>query len=248
MNFVKKYGIVLKSVGITVFIVAIKLFVDQQGYAFIPLNALITALLGGVFFTLGILLNSAASDYKEAEKIPGDLAVSFKSFYADLELLHKEKRIQTEMRADIKDALYAVNENFRSNKWKLAKLDESFNKLNANIRALGDKGIAPNYLLKLRSELSALDKLSHRIDIITETTLMPAAYGLAELAVGLMLLLLVFVKLEYGVVIISIVSVLLISLLLLIEDMDNPFHHGGKTHVDVDLSILFGLEKYWKEN
>jgi hypothetical protein len=39
------------------------------------------------------------------------------------------------------------------------------------------------------------------------------------------------------------VSFVLISLLMLIKDMDNPFEFGKKTSADVDLTILFDLEK-----
>jgi hypothetical protein len=36
---------------------------------------------------------------------------------------------------------------------------------------------------------------------------------------------------------------LLVALLLLIRDMDNPFEVGKKTYADIDLFLLWDLEK-----
>lgn len=57
-----------------------------------------------------------------------------------------------------------------------------------------EKGAAPPLLVKLRSELTNIDRLSNRIETISETTFIPAAYGIAELAVAAVLLVLLFVK------------------------------------------------------
>jgi len=60
------------------------------------------------------------------------------------------------------------------------------------------------------------------------------------------IILLFFVKLDpyyEGLVLFTVLSMLLISLLLLIRDMDNPFEVGQKTYADVDLFLLWDLEK-----
>lgn len=45
-------------------------------------------------------------------------------------------------------------------------------------------------------------------------------------------------------IIFSIIIALLISIILLIKDMDNPFEYGQRTFADVDLSPILEIEKY----
>ena len=61
-----------------------------------------------------------------------------------------------------------------------------------------------------------------------------------------MILLLFFVKLDpyyEGLVLFTVLSMLLIALLLLIRDMDNPFEVGQKSYTDIDMFLLWDLEK-----
>lgn len=250
--FWKRYGLIVETVAIVIVLLVIKAAIDYSGMSTIAVNPLITAFLGGVFFTIGILFAGAASDYKEAEKIPGELAVSLKSLYKDCSIIPvqaKEKKAIDSLQEHIKELLYAINSNFRRNVWKLKELDVVFDKINDDIIILSKAGVTPNFLIKLRTELTNVDRLAHRVDIITETTFIPAAYTIAEVAIGTIITILLFVNTEpryIGLIILGATSLVLISLLLLIKDMDNPYEVDKKTYADVDLSILFGLEEYWK--
>ena len=100
--------------------------------------------------------------------------------------------------------------------------------------------------MKLRTELSNIDKLTSRVKIIAETSFIPAAYTIAEIALAGVVLILFSVKLDLyyeGIVIFTIITSLLISIILLIKDMDNPFEYGHRTFADVDYTPLFDLEK-----
>jgi hypothetical protein len=87
------------------------------------------------------------------------------------------------------------------------------------------------------------------VKTIAETSFIPAAYAIAEISVVGVILILFFVKLDpsyEAIVIFTIITALLISILLLIKDMDNPFEYGKKTFADVDLSPVLELEQYLK--
>jgi hypothetical protein len=74
----------------------------------------------------------------------------------------------------------------------------------------------------------------------------PAAYAIAELAAAGVILLLFFVKpdpVTKGLVLFTVLFTLLITHLLLRKDMDNPFELGKKTYADVDMFLLWDLEK-----
>jgi hypothetical protein len=104
-------------------------------------------------------------------------------------------------------------------------------------------------MIKLRSELSSIDRIAHRIDTIVETSFIPAVYAIVELAIGAILVLLLFTKIDLasgGLLLFSLISMVLLSLMFLIRDMDNPFEVKKGSFADVNLDILFSLESYWK--
>jgi len=132
----------------------------------------------------------------------------------------------------------------------LHEINSTMNAINNDICLLSGKGIAPPLIVKLRAELTSIDRISNRIKTIAETSFIPAAYGIAELAVGAVLIMLLFLKIEpvyEGFALIGATSSLLIGLILLIKDMDNPFEVGKKTYADVDLSLLWDLEDFLKD-
>ncbi|MBI2133360.1 hypothetical protein HYU11_01620 [Candidatus Woesearchaeota archaeon] len=248
----KKFNVALKSMPVLAVVLSVKFILDYFNISFIAINPLLTALLGGVFFTVSILFAGAVADYKESEKIPGELAVSLKTFYNDARILRgvvKSKKVLEKLQNDIKELLYTMNSNFRRNVWKLKELDAVTERINEDITSLAKQGVPPAFLTKLRSELTAIDKLSHRIDIIVETTFIPAAYLIAEISIGFLVLLLLLVKGDYAFyAMFAAVTTILVSLMFLIKDMDNPFEVGKDSCADVDLSLLFNLEDYWRRN
>lgn len=249
----RKYGILAKSLIVAIVLVAIKALIEQNGFAFITLNNLITAFLGGVFFTIGVLFSGAAADYKESEKLPGELAATLKTLYNDAKIIPmqpKDQKVINDLQTHIQTILYTINDNFRRNVWKLKEIDSAISRANDDITELGKKGAAPNFMIKLRSELSVVDRIAHRIDTITETSFIPAAYAIVELSIGSILLILMLTKIELpsgGILLFSLISMVLLSLMFLIRDMDNPFEVGKGSFADVNLDILFSLEEYWRD-
>ena len=123
-------------------------------------------------------------------------------------------------------------------------------KINNDIRILSYLNVAPPLIAKLRNELGVLDRMTNRIEVIIRTDFIPAAYALAEVATGSVILLLLFINMDpylEGVIIFAVICSMLIGLLLLIRDMDNPFEIGSNTYADVDLETLTYLTTYFDE-
>jgi hypothetical protein len=134
--------------------------------------------------------------------------------------------------------------------WNMKEMDLAIDALNADISRLVDMSVPPNYVIKLKTELTNIDRISHRVKTIAETSFIPAAYAISELAAAGVIILLFFVKLDpfyEGLVLFFVISMLLIALLLLIKDMDNPFEVGKKTYADIDLFLLWDLEENLNE-
>ena len=245
--FMKKWGLTLKVLAIVFILLIIKMVISQFDLDIATASPLITALVGGVIFTIAIIFTGTLTDYKESEKIPGELAASLKALYNDSMMVRNNDKITDDMRSHIRELLKIMISNFRKNVWELDEIGSAMDSINEDIYKLAENGVAPQFLVKLRTEMINIDKISNRIETITETTFIPAAYGIAELAVAAVLLVLLFVRTDpyyEGLALIGATSSLLIGLIMLIKDMDNPFELGKNSYADVDLNILFGLEKY----
>ncbi|MBN1762209.1 MAG: hypothetical protein JW878_03885 [Methanomicrobia archaeon] len=250
-KFMNKWGLTLKVLGIVALLLILKLGIDFFNLDVATASGewprAITALVGGVVFTIAIIFAGTLTDYKESEKIPGELATSIKALDKDSKLIHMDDRkIPEDLRSHIRDLIRTINANFRNNVWELGEINAAMDAINEDISRLAEKGIAPQFIVKLRTELITIDKISNRIKTITGTTFILAAYGFAELAVGAVLLLLLVIKIEpyyVGLAFIGATSALLIGIIMLIVDMDNPFEVGKNTYADVDLSLLWELEE-----
>lgn len=248
-NFMKKWGLTLNVLVIVFVLLIVKRIIDAYDLNTATASPLITALVGGVIFTIAIIFTGTLTDYKESEKIPGELAASIKAIYQDSKVLPINDETTSVMRTHIRELLHAINSNFRKNNWDLNEINSAMEAINNDIVQLSAKGLAPPLIVKLRAELINIDKISNRVKTIAETSFIPAAYGIAELAVVAVLLVLLFVKTEpyyEGLALLGATSSLLIGLIMLIKDMDNPFEVGKKTYADVDLGLLFDLEDYLK--
>ena len=49
-----------------------------------------------------------------------------------------------------------------------------------------------------------------------------------------------------GLLLFALIAFVLTAIVQLIHDIDNPFEYGKNTVADVDTSVLFKLEKFWK--
>ncbi len=242
-----KWGLIFKAFGITITLLIVRLVFDYLKFDILSVTNLITAFIGGAIFTIAIIFAGTLTDYKESEKIPGEIVTSIRTMYSDLTLVRvKDITLIAGMQGNIASLMRCITKNFRDNTWDLETMDKAIDAVTSDISTLVDEGVPPNFIIKLKSELTAIDRLSHRVKTIAETSFIPAAYAISELAAAGVIILLFFVKLDpyyEGLVLFTVLSMLLISLLLLIRDMDNPFEVGQKTYADIDLFLLWDLEK-----
>ena len=247
-----KWMIVIKAMVVAVVVAGVKFGLHILDLEFIRIDSLISALISGVIFTIAILLAGVMTDFKESEKIPGELAASIKALHKDFELLGFTAKKETESALLHLNSLISVIINqFESNKWRQSEIGEIIEKIDDEIRVMAEKNMPPPYVIKMRNELHNIEKISNRIDTIEETNFLPAAYSLSQVAVILVMLILLFSMLDpylIGMAIIFTVTFLITGILLLIKDMDNPFETGGMGSADVDLSHIYKLDKYLKSH
>ncbi len=242
-----KYGLIVKAFGITLTLLVFRLTFDYLNFDILPVTNLITAFISGAIFTIAIIYSGTLVDYKESEKIPGEIATSLRTFYSDLALIRvPDKALVQGMQEKTVALLRCINTNFRNNVWSLEEMDTVIDAINEDISKLVDLNVPPNFVIKLKTEMTTVDRVSLRIKTIAETSFIPAAYAISELAAAGVIILLFFVKLDpyyEGLILFTVLCMLMTALLLLIKDMDNPFEVGKNTYADIDLFLLWDLEK-----
>jgi len=251
LQFKKKWGIIIKAIIIMLILLVPRTIIDHYGFDVVPINTIVGAFITGAIFTIAIIFTGTFTDFKESEKVGGDLAAALKALYNDSCVLPvTDEAPVRELRAHVRALLRALNNGLRGNNFNLPDINHEMNKINADIRVLAYANVAPPLIAKLRNELGALDKMVNRIEVIIRTDFIPAAYALAEFATASVILLMLFIKMDSfieSVIIFGVICSMLVGLLLLIKDMDNPFEIGSHTYADVDLETLTYLETYFDE-
>lgn len=247
----KKWGIMTKAVVLMLILLIPRTVIDFYGLDVVPINTVVGAFISGAIFTIAIIFTGTFTDFKESEKVGGDLAASLKALYNDSRVLPLADEAPAQvLRAHVRDLHRTMQTCFSENTWNLPDINREMDKINNDIRILSYLNVAPPLIAKLRNELGVLDRMTNRIEVIIRTDFIPAAYALAEVATGSVILLLLFINMDpylEGVIIFAVICSMLIGLLLLIRDMDNPFEIGSNTYADVDLETLSYLTTYFDE-
>ena len=251
IGFKKKWGIMFKAFIVMLILLVPRTIIDIYGFDTVPINPVVGAFITGAIFTIAIIFTGTFTDFKESEKIGGELAASLKALYNDSCVLPLADEAPVRVfRAHVRDLHHAISRCFKENTFNLPDINREMNKINNDIRILAYLNVAPPLIAILRNELGSIDKMTNRIEVIIRTDFIPAAYALAEVATAGVILLLLFIKIDpyvEGVIIFAVICSMLIGLLLLIRDMDNPFEIGSHTYADVDLETLAYLEIYFNE-
>jgi hypothetical protein len=238
-----KWGIIFKACLFVLPLLGLKAILHYLGFEIIAVGPVVTALVTGVFFVLAILLSGVLSDFKESEKIPGDLSAAIEALFKDAKLIGTSDS-EKEMLNHVRELTHTLTANFhRHGSWKLTEVNRVIDLIDEDIRFFALKGTSMSLIIKLRNELGTIKKLSNRIEVIKETSFLPAGYAIAEFATSGALMVLLLAKIEpyyESLALLGVISTILISVVLLIKDMDNPFE--GK--VVIDMRHLDKLDKY----
>jgi len=239
---------VIEIAGVSVvLLLATKTIVHVLGFEFIALTGLVTAIIGGVTFTLSILFAGAIPDYKESEKIPGELAVFMKDLYKDMAIVCSDGETCEKMRQAIRRLVAVVAHNFTEGSWTQREINRELELIDEGIAQLAKKNVPPNYIIMMRNDLSGIERLSNRVETIKDTSFLPPAFAVARILVAMVLGMMIFVKVDpyyEAVIITAILGFLLVGLVFLIRDIDDPFKGHDRSFADVDLEHIMKVQEY----
>jgi hypothetical protein len=80
-------GLIFKALAITAFLLIVRLAIYFAGMDILKVTSLIIALVCGAIFTIAIILTGTLADFKESERIPGELVTALSALHADTEFV-----------------------------------------------------------------------------------------------------------------------------------------------------------------
>lgn len=235
-----RWGLAARTLPLVVVILLFKLAVHYLGYEFLALSSLFTAVVSANIFLIGFLLSGVLADHKESEKIPGDLAASLETLADEGFMVYrnkksKEARDYLVQLSDFSGSLIAWfyrHERTESLMAKLFAFNECFLALESQTQA--------TYISRLKQEQNLIRKMINRIDTIRETSFLGTGYAIAEIISAILVLAMIFIKIEpfyESIFFVSFVSFILIYMIQFIKDVDNPFGYAHSDTVEDEVPL-----------
>jgi hypothetical protein len=240
--------LLLQVLPIAVMVVVAKWLYDLSALRQLDFSPLLTGLIAAEVFIVGFILSGTSADFKEAERLPGEVAGSLDSIadeclIMDAELGLPEARQCVALLADTGASI---------RQWLL--LNEGLDDVLALLRRFNPLFIvfAPRiqagFTTRLKSEQATIRKLVLRMDTMRRTSYVSAAYLIAEVTGLLILVLLIITRigqLAPTLLVVGVTTYLLVYVIAMIRDIDNPFEYrnGKPGAADVDLAVLENCER-----
>jgi hypothetical protein len=205
------------------------------------MNALFSSLIAGTVFLIGFLISGVLSDYKESEKIPGEIASCLETLADEALFMHYKKKgelpkqwleniLQTQKL--VIDWLYKrIPINI------LLEHIEDYSKHYVKFEDV----IPANYIVRLKQEQSSLRKMLIRIQVIRDTSFVSSAYAIVESLAVLISIGLILVKIEpfyESLFFLGFVVFLVLYMLFLIRDLDDPFEYSEHGEAPGEVSLF----------
>jgi hypothetical protein len=201
----------------------------------------VAPVLGAVALIAGFMLAGVLSDYKESEKIPGEIATTLETIGDTVEtvrVLNKDSDLSDFRPRFI--ALVGIIDDWFMHRVSTEKCYAALTDFREVIIRM-HSAVSVNYTIRSMSELHNLRRLITRAEVISRTTFVPVGYALLDLLVAATLVLLLAANYSSPLAeyfLITLFSLIYIYMIRLIYDLDNPFMYlpkkfaGGSAEVN----------------
>jgi predicted membrane chloride channel (bestrophin family) len=235
-----RWRLAVKVVPIVALLAFAKLIIHLGEADFIELTTLLGSVVAATLFLLAFLLAGTLTDYKESERLPGELAASIESLADECAITLKNKggRAAEDAVLYIADFAAAVHRWFYREERTRAVMDSL---TDMNDLFLGFESLTqPNFIVRMKQEQSTIRRIITRIDTIRDTSFVSAGYTIAELATALLFIGLLLTDIEpfyEALFYIVAIGFFMTYLIALIRDLDNPFDYGRDAGEAAEVSI-----------
>jgi hypothetical protein len=242
MTLNNRNHLLLKVSALVAVVVGAKFLVHFLGWEIISINPLFSGIVAANVFLMGFLLSGVLSDFKESERLPGELSACLENLAQEVSGIRMAKP-----EANVGSCLILLSQlsqdilSWFHKKHRTAELLEHLNELTPQF-ALMEQWTQATLVARLKQEQSNLRRTLTRIHTIRETSFVSSGYLLADLITILLCAGLILAKIEpfyESLFFVGVISYLMIYLLMLIMDLDNPFgYYERYSGEDVSLKPL----------
>lgn len=224
-------GLVVRVIPLVAAAVLAKLAADRLGWDRVALNSLHAGLVTSNIFLIGFMLAGTLADYKESEKLPGEIAGRIETIADECQILFRDRAAgpARDCLAHLGGLAGAFTAWLRGRE-PISAVFERIEGLNHFFLAFQPL-TQPNFIVRLKQEQSALRLLAIRINTIKETSFVGAGYTVVGVTSVLLVTALVFAdiaQLGAELFLLGALTFVLAYSILLIKDMDNPFDYDAK--------------------
>ena len=235
--------LLIQALPVAMGVILLKWLYDDSSFRQLELSPLLAGVIAAEIFIVGFMLAGTTGDFKEAERLPGELAASLETVADECLIIDDEFKLP-----EARQCVAQLVEILNSVRWWLLH-NQDLTEVMANLRALNPffkvfaPKIQPGFTTRLKSEQAVMRRLVIRMDTMRRTSYVSAGYLIAESTALVILVLLLTTAIGETTptaLVVGLISFLLFYALALIRDLDNPFEYrdGKPGAADVDLEVL----------
>jgi hypothetical protein len=242
-----KWKLMFSSMPIALGVVALKfLLIETLNFdGWVELSDMALVISAGVFL-IGFMLSGTLADYKESERIPGEIASALESIEETcLNLAEKVSYPKDTVLKYCQEIAICIDNWFlkkASDEQMFASL-QNFNNL---LNDLDKQGATPPVLARVFNELASLRRTLIRTSVISRTGFLTTGYVLLEVLLvvtSATMLIIKFKNLVAMSLVVFFITLIYVYMYRLIKDIDDPFEYvEGKENVTK--VALFPLHEY----
>jgi len=235
-----KWKLAMRTVPIVLAVIVFKFASHYFGLEFLALNSLFTAVISANIFLIGFLISGTLVDYKESEKLPGDLSASLEAM-ADEGLIILKNKDSREAEAYLRklSGFSGMLVDWFYKKTRTEDLLGTLRSFNDDFLAFENQTQA-NFIVRMKQEQNAIRKMINRVHTIRETSFLGTGYAIAEIITSILVFGLIAIKMDpfyESVFFVFFVSFILVYMLFFIKDLDNPFGYTLEESLVEEVSL-----------
>lgn len=248
----KKWSVALQILPLLGGIMVLKLILHFLGWEVLSLNPLFTSIVAATMFLLGFLITGVLTDYKESEKIPGDMAASLAAIGDEAICVRKSKKcLQAK---ELLEHLSGLSEdviNWFHKKERTKLLLQKIGNMNEHFVEL-EPYTQATFLSRLKQEQNNIRRMVIRAHAIRETSFFLPAYAIVEALAFFLVFGMLILKLEpywESMFFVLLVSFVVLYMIYLIKDLDNAFDYGHQEGLnEISLKPLYDVRLSLEES
>lgn len=231
-NFKHRYHLVFQTLPYIFGILVLKFLITKYPIFSIAYFPLIGNLVGANFFLMGFLVGETLKEFRQAEKIPAQIASMLENMVdliAPIEKIHPKvyDKFLVQLQIFAKDIRLWIYRKYRSGEFYeiIRELNDVFDNPSVN------EDLPSKSFEIFSRERNLLRAQLFLIDAMRKTNFVSSSFLIGQIYSILMIFLLLFTKFENLVqsyTLLTIISFLFIYLLLLVKDLDNPFSYDDR--------------------